>query len=147
MAYFRSLKEINKNDFFDENYLKSIKNDIIEGNIYVYRSAFDPSELKSIFKKIFNEKNVPTENTRMLEGVGNIFYKSNFSGKGDYTTNDYSWYFFPWNHDNSGLSDLMQPYFDQVILLNDYDPKEIAKNTPKDKIKDKLKGKFKKLLK
>ena len=36
----------------------------------------------------------------MLEGVKNIYYKSNSSGKGSYTTYDHNWYFFPWNKDS-----------------------------------------------
>ncbi len=134
MTHFSDLKEINKDQFFDNEYLLSIKKNIINGNIYVLRSAFNSSELKNIFRKIYNDKKEPTDNTKMVEGVGNIFYKSNFSGKGDYTTNDFSWYFFPWNSDQSGLSSLMQPYFNQVILMNEYDPQIIIKNTPKDKI-------------
>ena len=49
MSYFSDLKEIVKDDFFDLNYLKSIKSNIINGDIYVYRGAFDEKILRNIF--------------------------------------------------------------------------------------------------
>ncbi len=134
MTYFRDLVEINKNNFFDLNYMQSIKTNIINGEIYVLRSAFDTKDLKKIFYQKINSEVESSNSTKMVEGIENIFYKSDTSGIGDYTTNDYSWYFFPWNNDDTVLSQLMQPFFDQVILLNGYDPKEIIKNTPKDGI-------------
>ena len=134
MSYFSDLKEIVKDDFFDLNYLKSIKSNIINGDIYVYRGAFDEKILRNIFLNKIKNSNESASSTRMVEGIDNIFYKSNSSGKGEYTTMDYSWYFFPWNTDESGLSDLMQPFFNQVIHLNNYDPDVLKKNTPKDRI-------------
>lgn len=134
MTYFKELIEISKKNYFEINYLQSIKNNIINGHIYVLRSAFNTHDLKKIFYEKINIKVKPSTSVKMIEGVEDIFYKSDSSGTGAYTTNDYSWYFFPWNEDKSGLTKLMQPFFDQVILLNNYDPKKIIKNTPKDEI-------------
>ena len=62
----------------------------------------------------------------MLEGVKNIYYKSNSSGKGSYTTYDHNWY-FPWNKDRYGLVNTVQKYFDRVILFNKYKIETIKK--------------------
>ena len=70
----------------------------------------------------------------MIEGVKNICYRSIQKGRGQYSTNDYSWYFFPWNKDPIGLMNKVKKSFYQVIKLNKYDPIKLFKNTPKDRI-------------
>ena len=69
----------------------------------------------------------------MLEGIKNICYRSIQNGAGKYSTNDYSWYFFPWNKDKSGLMNYVKETFNKVIKINKYDS-SLFKNTPKNRL-------------
>jgi len=131
---FKKIVYIKKKDFFSNKNLLKIRKLVINGNIVVLKSAINKKRLRNIFKDIFKKSSKVSKNIKMIEGVKNIFYKSNFTGKGNYTTNDYSWYFFPWNKDKYGLTKLVQKFFDRVILLNKYSIDKIRNNTPRDGI-------------
>jgi hypothetical protein len=131
---FKKIIYISKDDFFSNKKILKIRKLVLNGNILVLKSAFKKEKLRKIYRNIFKNSKRSSKNTKMIEGIKNIFYKSNAVGKGNYTTNDYSWYFFPWNEDKFGLVDLVQRYFDQVILLNGYKVETIKKNTPKNGI-------------
>ena len=128
----KKIIKITKKDFFSNKKIKKIKNLVTDGNILILKSAFKDVTLRKIYKEIFSNSKKISKDTKMKEGIKNIFYKSNSSGKGNYSTNDYSWYFFPWNKDKFGLVKLVQKYFDRVILFNGFNIKTIKNNTPKD---------------
>ena len=70
----------------------------------------------------------------------NIYYESRGRGSHNasesddsiYEAVDKSFYFFPWNEDSTGISDLLQPLFNQVLRLNGFSPEEMVRRTPKD---------------
>tara|TARA_B110001450_G_C17655732_1_gene495158 strand:+ start:228 stop:1004 length:777 start_codon:yes stop_codon:yes gene_type:complete len=131
---FKNIIYITKNDFFSNTKIFKIRKLVISGNIVILKSAFNKKKLRDIFKNILKNSSSISKNTKMIEGVKNIFYKSNSTGKGKYTTNDCSWYFFPWNDDKFGLTKFVQKFFDRVILLNKYSIDKIRNNTPIDGI-------------
>ena len=131
---FNNLLFIKKKDFFSDKKINYIRNLVLKGNILVLKSAFQKNKLRNIFKKIYKNSKNSNKNTKMLEGIKNIYYKSNSSGKGSYTTFDHNWYFFPWNKDKYGLVNIVQKYFNRVILFNKNKVETIKKNTPKDGI-------------
>ena len=131
--FFNKLIEITKNDFFSEKKIKYIRNKVLNGNIVVVRNQFKSKDLRQIFKKLKKNPRF-SKDTRMIEGIKNICYRSIQKGYGEYSTNDYSWYFFPWNKDSNGLMSKVKESFHQIIKLNKYDPIELYKNTPKDRL-------------
>tara|TARA_B110000027_G_scaffold131706_1_gene156476 strand:- start:1466 stop:2251 length:786 start_codon:yes stop_codon:yes gene_type:complete len=131
---FDKLLFLNRKDFFSDKKISYIRNSVIDGNIVVLKSAFKKKMIRDLFKKIYKDSKRPQKNTKMLEGIKNIYYRSNSSGQGGYSTFDHNWYFFPWNSDKYGLVDMVQKYFDRVILFNEYKIEKIKKNTPKDGI-------------
>ena len=132
MSYFKKLKEITIKEFFDDDSIINLKNEVVDGNILILRSAFNSENLRKIFINIKNSNIDTTKDTRMLEGIKNIHYRSDSTGAGSYSAKDLSWYFFPWNKDATGLSDLIEPFFNQIIKMNGYNTKTIKNNTPKD---------------
>jgi hypothetical protein len=130
---FKKLIEISQKDFFSPNKINSIRNKVLKGNIIVVRNKFRSGELRQIFKKLKKKPKFST-NTKMIEGVKNICYRSIQKGSGQYSTNDYSWYFFPWNKDESGLMKKVKKTFTQIITINKYQPDILFKNTPKDRL-------------
>lgn len=132
---FNKLLFLSKKDFFSDKKISYIRNSVLDGNIVVLKSAFKKKMIRDLFKKIYKGSKRPQKNKKMLEGVKNIYYRSNSSaGQGGYSTFDHNWYFFPWNRDRYGLVDMVQEYFDRVILFNKYKIEKIKKNTPKDGI-------------
>jgi len=125
---------ISKKDFFSDKKINYIRNKVINGNILILKSAFRKEDLRKLFKKIYKQPKKPAKNTKMLDGIKNIYYKSNSTKNKNYSTYDHTWYFFPWNKDKFGLVRLVQEYFDRIISFNLYDIKIIKKNTPKDGI-------------
>ena len=130
--YFNNIVYISKKNFFSKKIIPYIRSNISKGNIVILKNAFRRKKLINLFKKIKKNSNKISRSTKMVEGIKNIYYKSKSRGAGKYTTNDYSWYFFPWNNDQFGLLKLIQKYFNQVILANKYEINSIVNNTPKD---------------
>ena len=131
---FKKLIILNKKDFFLDKKIRYIRNLVLDGNILVLKSAFPKKIIRGLFKKIYKDSKIPQKNKKMLEGIKNIYYRSNSSGKGGYSTFDHNWYFFPWNKDKYGLTDMVQKYFDRVIKFNNYKVETIKTNTPRDGI-------------
>lgn len=130
--FFKKLIKISKKDFFlDKNY-SYIRNKVLNGNIVIIKNHFKGNNLR---KLLIDLKKKPkfTKNTKMIEGIKNICYRSVQKGIGAYSTNDYSWYFFPWNKDTTGLMKKVKKTFFQIAKLNKYDPYKLYKNTPKDR--------------
>lgn len=113
-------------------------NSISKGNILVIKNAVRKKKILKICKYIDQKKIKISNNTKMIEGVKNIYYIANpiykKSSKKRYLVSNRSWYFFPWNKDFSGLSNLVQSIFNKVIEINGYNPKKIFNSTPIDKI-------------
>ena len=123
---------LNRKDFFSDKKINYIRKSVLDGKIVVLKSALKKNMIRDLFKKIYKDSNRPQKNRKMLEGVKNIYYRSNSSGQGGYSTFDHNWYFFPWNRDKYGFVDMVQKYFNRVILFNGYKIEKIKKNTPKD---------------
>lgn len=138
--FLKSTIVLERGAFFDPNEFQSIKERLIEGNVVIVRNALAKEEIRQKVKKLFSQHHRRSSDTRVLEGVENIYYESEGkttaemknSSKDSYQAVDKSFYFFPWNEDSSGISKLIQPLFDQVLRLNGFEPSEIIKRTPKD---------------
>lgn len=138
--YLKSTILLEKHTFFDPNEIESIKEKLNEGNVVIVKNAVDKEEIRQKAKKLFSQNHQRSSDTRVIQGVGNIYYESNEKtttelknkSKNSYQAVDKSFYFFPWNEDTSGISKLIQPLFNQVLLLNELNPSEIIKRTPKD---------------
>ena len=131
---FDKLVFLNKKDFFSDKKISYIRESVMNGNILILKSAFKKKIIRDLFKRIYRGSTRHQKNKQMLEGVKNIYYRSNSTGQGGYSTFDHNWYFFPWNKDKYGLVDIVQKYFNRVILFNKYKIKKIINNTPKDGI-------------
>ena len=115
-----------KNSFFSKN-----KNKLI-----IVKNAINKKKIRDIVYKILKTKKNYVKKPLIIEGVKNITWLSNFKikEKNQYSTVDKSWYFFPWNKDNTGIVNITSSLFKKVIELNGYNPDKIEKNTPKNKI-------------
>jgi hypothetical protein len=138
--FLKSTMVLDRDKFFDPNEFESTKEKLIEGNVVIVRNAVDKELIRQKVKKLLSQRHQRSSDTRVIQGVGNIYYESNGkttaeqknNSKDSYQAVDKSFYFFPWNYDASGISKLIQPLFDQVLLLNELNPSEIIKRTPKD---------------
>ena len=134
--FFNKIIKISKKEFVNYDKKKLLK-EVLKGNIIIVSNAVNKSNLLKICKKINNKKIKESQSTKMLQGVGNIFYvakepKLIEGSSKKYIVSNRSWYFFPWNNDKSGLCKLVQPIFNHAIELNGFDHRVILKNTPKD---------------
>ena len=125
--------KISLNDFFEK------KNKFFYGNkkgIIIVKKAINKNKIRKIVYKILKTKKNYVKQPLIVEGVKNICWVSDFKikKKKQYSTADKSWYFFPWNRDNSGIMNETSLLFKRVIELNGYDADKIEKNTPKDQI-------------
>ena len=107
---------------------------IISGHVYIIKSVISREAAKNLLHNIVNSEIPQATLIKIIEGVDNFFYTSNFKKTeiGQYTAIDRSWYFFPWNKDDYGVAELLQPVFNNIIILNNKDPNVVVKQTPKD---------------
>jgi hypothetical protein len=129
--------KISSNKFYNKKNIKFIRKSISDGNIISVKNVVNSKIIRKICFKIITKKMKPSD-PRVLQGIKNIFYvsetKKKINKKNFYQAEDKSWYFFPWNKDNSNLTKLVQPIFNNVIKINGYDPKKIVKKKPLDLI-------------
>ena len=132
-TYLNDVHKINRDDFLSlsEDQKQEIKSNILNGSVYIVKKAIQRNDIRNITSNIINKNDLSPSNPTMLEGIKNIYYVSEPKG-GTYEALDQSWYFFPWNKDKTGLTNILQDVFDQVIAMNGYNPSLIKKNTPKD---------------
>ncbi len=135
---FRDLEQIPFKEFIticeDATERNKLRNDIMSGDIIIVKNAIEVKVAEQILTEILSKDIKISKQTKILEGVSNIHYVSNNkkSKKGEYSAIDKSWYFFPWNRDELGVMKVFQKIFDNVVLLNNHDPKKIVRNTPSD---------------
>jgi hypothetical protein len=111
-----------------------IRQNILQGDVYIIQSVLPKDYISILLQEIIKHKLIKSKQTKIVDGVSNIYYESLHYKKSanEYTAIDKSWYFFPWNHDSFKLGLSVQPIFNNVILLNNRDPNEVIKLTPKD---------------
>ncbi len=111
-----------------------IRRNIISGDIYIVQKVIKKKLAKNILSTIVNRPLIEAASVKILEGTENIFFTSNYkkNKSSEYTAIDKSWYFFTWNRDETGIIKLLQPIYNNVILLNNKKPSQIIRNTPKD---------------
>ena len=135
---YQSLKRLTYTEFQTKcsNPLErdKIRVNIINGDVYVILNVINQTIVSRILQIAQTEDRPASSSTKILQGIGNIYYTSNNikSKLGEYTAIDRSWYFFPWNEDRHEVLKVLQPIFDNVILLNNKSPGVIVKNTPLD---------------
>jgi len=135
---FKELKELSLTEFklkcSDNKNILDLRNDIINGCVYIIRQALTEENSKILLNKIITSKPEITTDPKIIDGVKNLYYESEYlkANKTEYSAVDKSWYFFPWNKDEIGIFDFIQPIFNNVILLNNKKPSDILKNTPID---------------
>ena len=78
-----------------------LRHNIISGDIIVVKNTIEIKLAEKILTKILSKEIKVSKQTKILEGVENIYYTSNNrkKKKGEYSAIDKSWYFFPWNGD------------------------------------------------
>jgi hypothetical protein len=122
-------------EFYKKKNTKFILKSINNGNIICVKNVVNSKIIRKICIKIISKK-MKSSDPRVLQNIKNIFYVSKPKKKSNkkkiYKAEDKSWYFFPWNKDNSKLTKLVQPVFNNVIKINGYDPKKILKKKPLD---------------
>ena len=139
-TFINSIVTLSKEDFLNPKGLPEIRKILTDCNVVIVRNAVETQNIRTMVRNLLDNPPKKTEDTRVLEGVQNIFYESKgneFQNRSDnerskYSAFDKSFYFFPWNYDKTGISTAIQPLFDQVLRLNGFNPAEIAKRTPKD---------------
>jgi len=135
---FKELKELSLDEFelkcSDVKNTLELRNEIINGCVYIIRQVLSKERSDIILNKIINSNLKQTNEPKILDGVENLYYESNHiqSKKTEYSAVDKSWYFFPWNKDEIGIFDFIQPIFNNVILLNNKKTVDILKSTPID---------------
>jgi len=102
--------------------------------IIIVKNALSKIKIRKIAKRILKTKKHYVKRPIIVEGVKNICWEGSFvkSKNKQYTTIDKSWYFFPWNRDNTGLVKETTFLRKRLIELNDYEADVIEKNTPRD---------------
>ena len=90
--FFKKLIEISKEDFYSKDKLSYIRKKVTNGNCN-HGIILNPKVLRELLLKLKKKPNF-VKNTKMIEGIGNICYRSVQKGLGKYSTNDISWYFF-----------------------------------------------------
>ena len=103
-------------------------------NIIVVKNAIPKIKIRKIAKRILRTKKHYVKRPIIVEGVKNICWDGNFVATTDkqYTAIDKSWYFFPWNKDNTGITKETSFLRKRLIELNGYDSDMVEKNTPRD---------------
>lgn len=136
---YRDMRKMTYSDFCmecrDNEKKETIRNDIINGDVYIIKNAISKEIAQKLLNNITSSEFNGVSSIKIVESVKNFYYESNYVKKksGEYSAIDRSWYFFPWNKDQFGLNELVQPIFNSVILLNKKEPEVVIKNTPKDK--------------
>ena len=139
---FNTLEEYSRIEINDIAQSKEKSMEFIDllsnGTIVVIRNILNIDQTKNIIdyfqsskaKKDFKFNHSP----KVLEDTKNFSYTSNFinSSNDKYTTVDNSFYIFPWNKDQSPITNLVGDFYDDIISIQGYDPKKIYSNTPKD---------------
>ena len=135
LTYLNKINYLNKDEFLniDKKNQDKIVQNIKSGCIYIVKKAINKKTIRSIVLNIINMDEKINSSPKILEGIKNIYHSAKPKG-GTYEAIDQSWYFFPWNEDQTKLSQCLQPFFNQIILLNDYQPDIILKNTPKNEV-------------
>jgi len=112
-----------KSNFFNKNLNK----------IIIVKNAIKKSKIRKIAKRIMKTKKHYVKRPIIVEGVKNICTDGNFIKKKEkqYTVINKSWYFFPWNQDNTGLVKETSVIRKRLIELNDHNTEVIEKNTPR----------------
>lgn len=123
-----------KSLFDDDEKVQLLIDEVSKGIIYVIRGVIEPKIGREIIREIVTSDINISNTPRLVEGIKNIRYLSNYNPKteNEYSTNDMSWYFFPWNEDNHSVLKNFLPIFDYVLRMNGYEPSIIRRNTPKD---------------
>ena len=94
-ANYAGVKYIEAPEFVSETDIESWKDLLIAGYVLIFRSMVSGEELRRITQTIFSSQIPNTEDTRVVQGVGNIHYTSRHEGGEDaYSTDDSSYYFF-----------------------------------------------------
>lgn len=93
-----------------------------------------------LLEKIVNRKIAPSKDLKIVEGIKNVYYETNYlkRNSGEYSSINRSWYFFPWNKDEIGIFELVQPIFNNVLLLNNQDLLKTISNTPSKGVVERL---------
>ena len=114
-----------------EDFLKRKKNFYNKnlGKVIIVKNAINKNKIRQIAKRIMKTRKHYVKRPIIVEGVKNICWEGNFIKKKvkQYTTIDKSWYFFPWNKDNTGIVKETSFLRKRMIELNDYDFNEIEK--------------------
>jgi hypothetical protein len=117
----------------DDKKVQLLVDEVSKGIIYVIREVITPEVGRAIIREIVSSDVNISNTTRIEEGIQNIRYLSSYKLKkaNEYSANDMSWYFFPWNKDDHGVLKNFLPIFDYVLRMNGYEPSIVRNNTPK----------------
>ena len=119
MAFKNLIINISVKDFLTRKKNFFLKN---LSKIIIVKNAINREKIRKISRRIMNTKKHYVKRPIIVEGVKNICWEGNFIKKKQkqYTTIDKSWYFFPWNRDNTGIVKETSYLRKRLIELNDY---------------------------
>jgi len=119
------------------DFQSSLINKMFRGAIIQITDVLDHSLINSIINSSLTlaKENI-SKKTLCVEGCQNYFYlqTEDLSKNGGYKTLDRSYYFFPWNLDQSYLFDKINNYWRYIKVLGGLSFNEYENNTPKDEV-------------
>ena len=141
--YFREIIEYDYKDFVknikDENFVFNSISNIVNGDVYILRSAASKEFCKKIIRTLDNySKNNETMTHKILDGVKNGYFVSKNLSDSGYKTNDRSFYFFSWNKDETMLYEDIINLYKPLKILNGLKDDEITTNIPSDGVVERV---------
>ena len=141
--FYKSITAVSKSFFVDPVNSQELLIKLKNCQIIIVRQAISVGEIREIVFELLANLPPKCNDSRIIEGVENIYYesepkKNETIRQSGYSAVDQSFYLFPWNQDPSGLYELVRPLFDQVCRINGFDPSETIKRTPNDGVVERL---------
>ena len=135
MKTAESLVEISRLEFITQDSHEKLLTCLQEKKVVVVRRAVDGSKIRQLVSNLVATDMEPSINHQMVDGVGNLHYKSGgITSRSAYSAVDSSYYFFPWNYDSTGICNEVDEMFAVVARLNGYDPEKLRLQIPSDGI-------------
>jgi len=132
-----------KNKVFNptDEFVNSITNSLIKGDIFIIRNAINAESIEEMKKRVFNwSQSTDDSFHKILEGAPNFKRKVDDEISKEYQHNSIwnAHHFFRWNKDELDLFKEVDDCWSVLKVLSGYKKDSYMKNTPKDIIVDRL---------
>lgn len=124
-----------KIDTEETSFVNQITNSLIEGDIYILKSAFDKNFFNDLKSNCYNHfKDEKPSFHKMIEGCPDFHRIINIETGKKYSFKmcKHSFYFYNWNNDPLNLFSTTYERWRKIKKLMGYEPNIFEKNTPKD---------------